>query len=73
MKQSNQKKQFTIVDSMKETKVMKEDADYERPQRRSEASSSDTRKGLNYLGLPLSSWEPPSDLPESFDVTEKWP
>jgi len=73
VKQSNQKKQFTIVDAMKETKVMKEDADYERPQRRSEASSSDTRKGLNYLGLPLSSWEPPSDLPESFDVTEKWP
>ena len=36
---------------------------------------SNNNNNVDYLGMSSNeyAWEPPSDLPESFDVREKWP
>ena len=65
-----------LVDALKENHVVKEDKDYERPARREREMARNKRtNAIEYLGASNEgyAWEPPADLPESFDVREKWP
>ena len=65
-----------LVDALKENHVVKEDKDYERPARRERDMARNKRtNAIEYLGASNEeyAWEPPADLPENFDVREKWP
>ena len=84
-KQESERKKnaANLVEALKENHVAKEDEEYEKPKRREQRApivvvgnmdKRNSNTNIDYLGSSYGeyAWEPPSDLPESFDVRDKW-